>query len=152
MLGAVHLVVVDLRHRGVELVRACRACTFVLVIDMGGRIEGLLKSTGAEQRGRPPLRVDLPHFFRNVNLALTADLLIRLISLICSRHHSAGHLALLGSSIVLWRKNMASADAGNEITIKNLLTAFEGESNAHAKYMLFAKNAEADGLHGAASL
>ena len=47
---------------------------------------------------------------------------------------------------------MSSAAAGNEITIKNLLAAFEGESNAHAKYMLFAKNADADGLHGAASL
>ena len=37
-------------------------------------------------------------------------------------------------------------------TIKNLLAAFEGESNAHAKYVAFAAKADADGLHGAASL
>jgi rubrerythrin len=47
---------------------------------------------------------------------------------------------------------MATVAAENEITIKNLLAAFEGESNAHAKYLEFAKNADADGLHGAASL
>ncbi len=40
----------------------------------------------------------------------------------------------------------------NEITIKNLLAAFEGESNAHAKYVAFAVKADADGLPGAASL
>ncbi len=40
----------------------------------------------------------------------------------------------------------------NEITVKNLLAAFEGESNAHAKYTAFAAKADADGLHGAASL
>jgi rubrerythrin len=42
--------------------------------------------------------------------------------------------------------------ADNEITVKNLLTAFEGESNAHAKYTTFAAKADEDGLHGAASL
>jgi rubrerythrin len=47
---------------------------------------------------------------------------------------------------------MPSVAAENEITIKNLLTAFEGESNAHAKYKQFAEKADADGLHGAASL
>jgi Rubrerythrin len=47
---------------------------------------------------------------------------------------------------------MPSVAAENETTIKNLLAAFEGESNAHAKYTAFAKNADADGLHGAASL
>jgi len=40
----------------------------------------------------------------------------------------------------------------NEVTVKNLLAAFEGESNAHAKYMVFAAKADSDGLHGAASL
>jgi rubrerythrin len=38
------------------------------------------------------------------------------------------------------------------ITVQNLLTAFEGESNAHAKYTAFAVKADEDGLHGAASL
>ena len=47
---------------------------------------------------------------------------------------------------------MPSVAAENEITIKNLLAAYEGESNAHAKYIQFAKKADADGLHGAASL
>ena len=47
---------------------------------------------------------------------------------------------------------MPSVAVENETTIKNLLAAFEGESNAHAKYMQFAKKADEDGLHGAASL
>jgi rubrerythrin len=47
---------------------------------------------------------------------------------------------------------MQSVAAENEITIKNLLAAFEGESNAQAKYMEFAKKADAEGLHGAAGL
>jgi len=37
-------------------------------------------------------------------------------------------------------------------TIANLQAAFEGESNAYAKYMAYAAKADADGLHGAASL
>src|SRR5579864_5148150 len=40
----------------------------------------------------------------------------------------------------------------NEVTLRNLQTAFEGESNAHAKYSAFAVKADAEGLHGAASL
>ena len=40
----------------------------------------------------------------------------------------------------------------NAITVQNLLSAFEGESNAHAKYTAFASKADQDGLHGAASL
>jgi rubrerythrin len=40
----------------------------------------------------------------------------------------------------------------NETTIRNLLSAFEGESNAHAKYTSFAVRADGEGLHGAASL
>jgi len=35
---------------------------------------------------------------------------------------------------------------GEEITLKNLLTAFNGESNAHAKYTAFAKKAEEEGF------
>jgi rubrerythrin len=37
-------------------------------------------------------------------------------------------------------------------TIKNLLAAFEGESNAHAKYTAFAVKADIEGFHGAGSL
>jgi rubrerythrin len=40
----------------------------------------------------------------------------------------------------------------NATTVQNLLTAFEGESNAHAKYLAFAVKADADGWLGAASL
>jgi rubrerythrin len=42
--------------------------------------------------------------------------------------------------------------AENEATVKNLIAAFEGESNAHAKYVAFAVKAEAEDLPGAASL
>ena len=37
-------------------------------------------------------------------------------------------------------------------TIANLLAAYEGESNAHSKYVVFAAKADAEGWHGAASL
>jgi rubrerythrin len=47
---------------------------------------------------------------------------------------------------------MPTIAAENAITVQNLLAAFEGESNAHAKYTAFAVKADADGLHGAASL
>jgi rubrerythrin len=40
----------------------------------------------------------------------------------------------------------------NTTTVQNLLAAYEGESNAHAKYTSFAAQADADGWHGAASL
>jgi len=40
----------------------------------------------------------------------------------------------------------------NSKTVENLLAAYEGESNAHAKYTAFAVKADADGLVGAASL
>src|SRR6266702_3877803 len=40
----------------------------------------------------------------------------------------------------------------NQVTINNLLAAFDGEANANAKYTEFARRADADGLHGVASL
>ena len=40
----------------------------------------------------------------------------------------------------------------NEVTLKNLLTAYESESNAHTMCTAYAGRADADGLHGAASL
>jgi rubrerythrin len=42
--------------------------------------------------------------------------------------------------------------AENVTTLENLLAAFEGESNANAKYVQFAVEADAEGWHGAASL
>lgn len=47
---------------------------------------------------------------------------------------------------------MPSGTTETTTTIKNLLAAFEGESNAHAKYVKFAVKADQDGWHGAASL
>jgi rubrerythrin len=47
---------------------------------------------------------------------------------------------------------MSGISAENAVTVQNLLSAFEGESNAHAKYTAFAVKADGDGLHGAASL
>ncbi len=40
----------------------------------------------------------------------------------------------------------------NEVTLRNLQTAYDGESNAHARYSAFAVKADSEGLHGAASL
>jgi rubrerythrin len=40
----------------------------------------------------------------------------------------------------------------NEATLRNLQAAYDGESNAHARYTSFAVKADAEGLHGAASL
>ncbi len=40
----------------------------------------------------------------------------------------------------------------NEVTLRHLQAAYEGESNARAKYAAFAVKADAEGLHGAASI
>ncbi len=45
-----------------------------------------------------------------------------------------------------------SAQPSVETTIKNLQTAFNGESNASARYAAFARKAEEEGFHKAASL
>jgi rubrerythrin len=47
---------------------------------------------------------------------------------------------------------MPTIAAENETTIQNLLAAYEGESNAHAKYIAFAVKADEDGFLGVASL
>jgi rubrerythrin len=47
---------------------------------------------------------------------------------------------------------MAEIAAENVVTVRNLLSALEGESNANAKYNAFATKAEAEGFRGAASL
>ena len=47
---------------------------------------------------------------------------------------------------------MAEIAAENAVTVQNLLSALEGESNANAKYNAFAIKADADGFRGAASL
>jgi rubrerythrin len=47
---------------------------------------------------------------------------------------------------------MSEIAEANAITVQNLMAAFDGESNAHAKYTAFAIKADEDELHGAASL
>jgi rubrerythrin len=47
---------------------------------------------------------------------------------------------------------MSHAVAEKSVTLANLLAAYEGESNAHAKYDFFAAKADAEGWLGAASL
>jgi rubrerythrin len=47
---------------------------------------------------------------------------------------------------------MSGIVAENEMTLQNLMTAFEGESNAHAKYTEFASRADEEGFCGVASL
>jgi rubrerythrin len=47
---------------------------------------------------------------------------------------------------------MPGIAAENTVTVQNLMAAFEGESNAHAKYSAFAVKADEDGLQGIASL
>ena len=75
MLGAFLLVVVSLRHGRVQLVRPGRARALVLVVDVRRRIERLLKPARAVERRRTPLRINLPHLFRNLDLALGAHFL-----------------------------------------------------------------------------
>jgi rubrerythrin len=45
-----------------------------------------------------------------------------------------------------------TASAATGKTLNNLMTAFNGESNAHVKYLAFAKRAEGDGFGEVASL
>jgi rubrerythrin len=47
---------------------------------------------------------------------------------------------------------MLAIAAENTKTVENLLAAFEGESNANAKYTAFALKADTESWHGAASL
>lgn len=47
---------------------------------------------------------------------------------------------------------MLETSAENEATIQDLLVAFDDETNAQAKYLAFAEKADAEHLHGAASL
>ncbi len=45
-----------------------------------------------------------------------------------------------------------AVDAGTTATLANLQTAYNGESNAHARYLAFAKKADAEGYGEVASL
>ncbi len=40
----------------------------------------------------------------------------------------------------------------NEATVRNLITVFESESNAHSKYTAYAERAESEGLHHTAGM
>ena len=58
-----------------------------------------------------------------------------------------GLLCGLGAAV-----SLAAADREQEMTVSNLQAAFQGESNAHARYLAFADKADQEGYAGAASL
>jgi rubrerythrin len=68
------------------------------------------------------------------------------------RSHRHCSLRTYDENRCLGGKTLPQIPTENATTIENLLAAFEGESNANAKYVAFAVKADADGWHGAASL
>ena len=69
-------VVKGLRHRGVGLVAASRAGSFVLVINMSRGIERLFQLPGAVKRRRPPQPIDVKHLPGNINFRLRGKFLM----------------------------------------------------------------------------
>ncbi len=59
-------------------------------------------------------------------------------------------LALVACVAVLFMPRVGASPA--EKTLDNLMAAYNGESNAHAKYLEFAKKADQEGFAGAAAL
>ena len=74
-LGAGHLVEIGLGDGGVGLVAAGGADALVLVINVRGRLQGLLEAHRAQQRRGPPQRVNVAHRLRDFDPALRAHLL-----------------------------------------------------------------------------
>jgi rubrerythrin len=58
----------------------------------------------------------------------------------------------LGVALFLASVGSGSAAAATSKTLDNLMAAYNGESNAHAKYVEFAKKADQEGFAGAAVL
>ena len=69
------LVVERLRHCGIGLVAARGADAFVLVVDLGRRLQRLLQPARAVERRGAPLAVDVAHRFRDLDLAIGAHFL-----------------------------------------------------------------------------
>ncbi len=70
-------------------------------------------------------------------------------------HSSSARRAMLLVFVILLCAFVARAPiaaAQNQKTLDNLMAAFNGESNAHAKYVEFAKKADQEGFAGAAAL
>lgn len=61
-------------------------------------------------------------------------------------------LALLCGFGIVAPFALSASEIPSESTMNNLQAAFNGESNAHARYLAFAKKADAEGYAGAASL
>jgi rubrerythrin len=61
-------------------------------------------------------------------------------------------LVALTLFVVLLAAHTPVASAQNQKTLENLMAAFNGESNAHAKYVEFAKKADQEGFGSAAAL
>ena len=70
------LVVIRLRHRRVRFVAPTGIVALVLEIDVGGCLQHFFQSHRAEQRRRPPQRVNLTDGFRNLDVALARHLLL----------------------------------------------------------------------------
>jgi len=62
------------------------------------------------------------------------------------------NLALLCGFGIVAPFALSASEIPSESTMSNLQAAFNGESNAHARYLAFAKKADAEGYAGAASL
>ena len=71
---------------------------------------------------------------------------------VCTHDHIAIPPVNPRIETVSGRKTLPQIPTENATTIENLLAAFEGESNANAKYVAFAVKSDADGWQGAASL
>ena len=61
-------------------------------------------------------------------------------------------LSLLCGMVAVASSAESKSDNQPASTLSNLQAAFNGESNAHARYLAFARKADAEGLRGAASL
>ena len=58
----------------------------------------------------------------------------------------------MAGAVALLTLTSATAFAAPSKTMDNLMAAYNGESNAHARYVEFAKKADLEGFAGAASL
>jgi rubrerythrin len=68
------------------------------------------------------------------------------------RFRSIGTLAWKSSAMVLVSMALLAGVRASADTLQNLQTAFNGESNANARYMAFAKQADSEGYGEVASL
>jgi len=73
---ALALVVVSLGDGGVGLMAAGRADALVLVVDVGGGLEGVFEAAGAIEGSGPPEAVNVEDLARDVNFGLRGEFLL----------------------------------------------------------------------------